>query len=372
MSHVHGGNIEQARQKYNLHNKKIIDFSANINFMGPPIAIKGLLRKKWQLITRYPEPQAMAFKKELAEQLNIQPQNIIIGNGAVEIIYQLLHILQPGVCLIPAPSFSEYEYAVRSIKKDIKRIYLQEDNNFRINIDEYINNFKNVDIAFICNPHNPTGMILKKDKIMEIIKAACEDNVWLIIDESFIDFVIKSKDYTIIDNIKKYNNLFLIRSLTKFFAIPGLRLGYGIGPEKLIEEMEMRRDPWSVNILAQEAGKIAIKDKEYIRDTKIVNKKERNYFYKELKKIKNIKVFKPAANFIFIKILNKLTTRELIDIMAMSGILVRDCNSYCGLNNKYIRVAVKSRKENKKLLTVLNNVINNRKGYSDENRAYYS
>jgi len=356
MAHIHGGNIEQVRQKYDLQDKEIIDFSANINLLGPPLAIKKIMDKNPGIVTHYPQPQARALKQELAKKLNLPAENIIIGNGAVEIIYQLLRILQPELSLIPAPSFSEYMYAVKSIDKEIKRIYLQDKNKFRLDIEKYISCLEDVDLAFICNPHNPTGMLLEKNDLLRIIKSARKQNVDLILDEAFIDFVDNSDQYTLIDNIREYDNLFIIRSLTKFFAIPGLRLGYGIGSEKLFKKMEMRRDPWSVNGVAQEAGKIALRDKKYIAQTKKINKKERSYFYKKLKAISNIEVFKPMANFIFIKLKSGFSASELKKIMALEGILIRDCSSYHGLDNKHMRVAVRYRKDNNRLLSVFKKV----------------
>ncbi len=356
MTHVHGGNITEAKRKYNLQNKEIIDFSANINFLGPPPAVKKILQGSTDIITNYPEPQSETLKGELAEVLKIGSENIIIGNGAVEIIYQLLHILQPGLSLIPAPAFSEYAFAVKSINKKVERILLKGYNNFKLDVNEYISYLERVDMAFLCNPHNPVGNLINKVQIMQILEAARRKNVWLVIDEAFIDFIDKNRDYTPVDRIKEYNNLIIIRSLTKFFAIPGLRLGYGLASPEIIAEMEMKRDPWSVNILAQMVGKAVLKDKKYREKSKMAVLREKGYLYRELKKIKGIKPYKPAANFIFIKLEADYTAGELKEAMGGKGILIRDCSSYYGLNNKYIRIAVKSREDNDKLLNLLKQV----------------
>ncbi|MGM0436899.1 MAG: threonine-phosphate decarboxylase CobD [Bacillota bacterium] len=351
----HGGNLKEIKDSFSLSKQEIIDFSANINFLGIPESVKKALQKEINNLIHYPQPRAEDFKKELSKNLNIKKERIIAGNGAAELIYLLLDYLKIDKILLPVPSFSEYEKAAYKIDADLEFFYLREKDDFSLDVSKLKNYLKRNDLIILNNPHNPSGQLYNKDKLVKILNIAQKEDVFVVVDEAFIDFRENESKYSLIKEIDHFDNLFILRSLTKFFAIPGLRLGYGLGSSELIAELEKRRDPWTVNSLAQTAGNKAINDKDYIKKSKIKNKEQRKFLYKKLNDISDLRVYKPSVNFILLKIEKNLTAEKLRDKMASQGIVIRDCSNFRGLNNSYFRIAVKSREENLRLLRVLKN-----------------
>lgn len=351
MEHYHGGNIAAAVKKYGLNEDSIIDFSANINFLGlPEIVVEGIRDNLHQLV-HYPEPDAVSFKQIAVDKIGVNYHNVIAGNGAVDLIYQFVKVIKPATALILEPTFSEYELAVRSIGGRVKHLNLSRDNFFAPDVSRIKEEISDVELLFLCNPNNPTGQLLERHKIIDLLDYAVKQGVFLFIDEAFINFIDQPADYTVVRLVQDYERIFVLRSLTKLYAIPGLRLGYGIGNEEIIKEMEMARDPWSVNYLAQLAGKLIFEDEDYYNLSRKKIAIERDYLYQGLCKIKDFMVYQPTANFIFIDISKgKYNADELSNLLAKEGILIRNCKSYQGLEKDFIRLAVKSRQDNKILL----------------------
>ena len=361
MKQNHGGNIESVAKKYNLHSDNIIDFSANINFVGPPPDVYSRLKDNLESITKYPEVNSETLKKMLSEKYGFKKENYIVGNGAVELIYILVKALNPKRSLIYTPTFSEYEKALKTVNSEIEYHYLKKEYQFDLQIEKLKAELTdNIDLFFLCNPNNPTGKFISKKEVKQILKHNEKHNIFTVIDEAFVDFV--ERNISAKSLLKEYDNLFILRSLTKFFAIPGLRLGFGIGTPSLIEKMNGFKDPWNVNVLAQKAGEIILKQDEYIKLTKKAIYNEKLFLYKELKKFENIEVYYPNANYIFIDLKGTdFTSTEVYENLAKEGILIRNCSNYKGLDQNYIRIAVKSRKDNNKLLEHLKSlfIINN-------------
>jgi threonine-phosphate decarboxylase len=363
MEYIHGGDIENAIINYKLKYEDILDFSANINFLGPPDSVIKVLNEGLLKIEHYPQPFSSRLKKNIADLMRLHTENIIIGNGAVELIYLLIKTLKPGKTLIPIPSFSEYELAIRSerVKANYINYHRDRDRGYVLDFDRLLFKAKGVDMIFLTNPNNPTGTLLERKDLIKLLNFSVDNGIYIVIDEAFIDFVDNLKEYTMLNYLRKYKNLFILRSMTKFFAIPGLRLGYGIGERSLISIMEEQRDPWSVNVLSQIAGEKAIREDNYINKSRELNRKERLFLYQGLKKIKGLYPFKPSANFIFIDIANLgIGSGEFVKYFAKKGILIRDCSNYRGLDDSYIRVAVRSRKDNLILLKELGDFCENR------------
>ncbi|MCK8817383.1 threonine-phosphate decarboxylase CobD [Natroniella sulfidigena] len=353
----HGGNLNQAVKEYGLEQEEIIDFSANINFLGPPSKVMEAIKDNLDQIVNYPDPNCTELKDKLAEQLGVKQEEIIIGNGAVELVYLLAKVLQPQRALVLAPTFSEYGAAVRSVGANIEEFKLSRDDEFEIDLERLIVKLAEVDLFFLCNPNNPTGKLITRSEIIEIIEAGQQHDTFIMVDEAFVDFL--EEEVTVIDLVDQYDNLFVLRSLTKFFAIPGLRLGYGVSNSSLLEELERGKDPWNCNFFAQLAGQIALNDQEYITRTKEAIKREKEFLYHNLKEVAGWKVYYPTANYILIDLSSlSITASELEEMLARQGILIRNCNTYTGLGEDFIRVAVKSRVENKNLIDNLVEVIN--------------
>lgn len=390
----HGGNAKEISRSRGITYENIIDFSANINPMGMPESAKKAIMNNLDAIEKYPDITYFELKNSIKDfenskiyknEFNIESEEIILGNGAAEVLFNVVKAINPKNVLIPAPTFSEYEEAVNAVKGNVNLYYLKEENEFRIQEDilDYINS--GLDIVFICNPNNPTGVVTHRDILKKILDKSLENNVYVIIDESFLDFL--KEDHSMITYLKSYNNLIIIKSLTKFFAIPGMRAGYALCNNKsFLDKVNSITPAWNINILAEEAVKAALKDDKYIKESIDFMEKEKDYLYNKLKDIKGIKVFKPSVNFIFFKLDLKsdpekkggndkrrdeiipsslsghenkedLVNIDIKDILIEKNILIRSCRNYHGLNNLYYRIAVRNHEDNTLIIDALNQIL---------------
>lgn len=353
---VHGGNLDELSRNFKLNKENLIDFSANINPLGINKRVKDAIINALDEVERYPDITYFNLKSGISDFEGVNYEDLVLGNGAAEVIFNLVRAIKPKKVLIPAPTFGEYEEAVLSVDSNIEYYYLKEDNNWII--DEDIINYINydIDMIFICNPNNPTGTLTKKEVIINIARKALITNTIVAIDESFLDFVRDGERYSVINLLKEYNNIFIIKSMTKLFAIPGIRIGYGICKNKeIISKMELASVPWNINILAEKAALESLKDREYIDKTISYIEEEKEYLYKELIKFNDIKVFNPSVNFIMFKIKNNIDLK--MELMK-ENIIIRGCNNYIGLDDSYYRVAVRTREENKNLIIALKKLVN--------------
>lgn len=346
----HGGNIEEVGRKLNISPNDFLDFSANINPLGLSKRVKTAIEKSILKIEKYPDITYYDLKKAIEIFEGVHYENILIGNGAAEVIFNVVRGIKPKTALVMAPTFSEYEEALKSVECSIKHFYLKEEDKFCITeeILKEINDY--LDILFICNPNNPTGVLTTSKDIEKILIKAKSTNTVVVIDESFLDFR-KDKDlYECKDILNEYKNLVIIKSATKFFAFPGIRIGYGFtANDELKKKVESISISWSINTLAKEALIAGFLDKEYIEESLNFVKNEKDYLYGELLKINNLNVFKPSVNFIMIK----THDTDLYEKLLEHKIIIRRCNNYYGLNNEFFRVAVRTRKENEKLINAL-------------------
>jgi threonine-phosphate decarboxylase len=359
MQESHGGNIYRAAGQLGLGEYEIIDFSASINPLGVPKSVLAGIRDTMKYLHNYPDPDARQLTLALAKNFAINPESILCGNGSTELIYLVIRALMPERILIPAPTFSEYELAAGE-GREIVRYALNAKDNFAINPDTFITamaggskflSYKmalptSVDMVFLCNPNNPTGGILRKSDMLKIAAAAKALKCHLVVDEAFIDF---SPDDSLINEVEDNPYLIVLRSMTKFYALSGLRVGYGVFPLKLIDAMKRHKEPWTVNTLAQVAGIDAINDKTYKEDTfRIINNERKTL--EDGFRLLNIHYLPSEANFYLIRV-DK--AQNIIDALGEKGILIRGCSNFRGLDSSYARVAVKSNRDNMRLLKEL-------------------
>lgn len=352
---IHGGNIYKLQRE---GKKDILDYSSNINPLGVPESLKKAVSENFSVLTRYPDINYTELRESIGKYNNISPENIIAGNGATEVLFLYIKALKPKKVLIAAPTFAEYERAVKNAECEIDFFELKEEDNFILNKDKFIQKAKNYNLAVICNPNNPTGKFISKEIIFEINENLKKSGTKLFIDECFIEFILGWKEKT--SALFKSENIFILRALTKFFALPGLRLGYGICfDKKIIEKINEIREPWSVNGFADLAGKVILNDIEYIKNTEKWILEERKYFTDSLKKIeenKKIKIYATETNFILIKLL-EMTSEEFKSRMEEKNILVRNASNFKFLDNSFIRFAIKDREKNKKVVEAVREVL---------------
>lgn len=341
MNPVHGGDVWGFI-------KKPIDFSANINPLGPsPLALKAL--EKWKIV-HYPPPYPEKLKSMIADYVGVGVENITIGNGSMELIKNVCSsfLKKTDATLILEPTFSEYKRFSKIFGKDAKELLPNED--FDHNADEILHaTDENTRIIFICRPNNPTGSMIPEEDIRKILEFTKERNILLFIDEAFIEF---SGQRSLAPYIEEFENLFVLRSFTKFFALPGLRIGYGIGSARLIRKLEVLKTPWNVNIFAHDAAIASLTDQMYVRKTKKLVEKEKRFIKREIEKI-GITVYYSSANYLLLKY--NWNSREVKEELLLNGILIRDCSNFFGLDPRFIRVSIRDREDNLKLVGALRN-----------------
>lgn len=354
----HGGNIREATERFGLSQKAFLDFSADINPLGLFPKVKNIIAKNINSLLFYPDPDCKFLKEELANFMRIGPHNLMIGNGSVELIYLVPRSLSTRAALISIPTFSEYELSVKSSNARVIFVKADVNGDFQINIENFIKYIPKVDLIFICNPNNPTASLLFKDEIMFLLKRCQNQRPMVFVDEAFMDFVQDQNNASVVKEAAKLKNLLVLRSLTKFFALPGLRLGYLVGHRDLIAKLKRYQYPWNVNSFAQLVGREIIKDKNYIQRNREFIIRERAFLFEKLKKIKRIVPFIPTANFIFCRLSEGgISSKMLFNKLGKRGILIRDCSNFRGLNDRYFRIAVRKRSENIKLLAALREIL---------------
>lgn len=343
----HGGNIHLASREIGIPQSMIMDFSASINPLGVPESVAQAITDSIGSLIHYPEPFADQLAIRLAGHLGISADTVLCGNGSTELIYLVARALSPGRVLIPAPTFSEYERACGLVPGSVcVRYGLFAEKDFDIDPEEFIASMQGCDMAFLCNPNNPTGRMLNKDAVLAIAGAAERMSCYLVVDEAFIDF---TPDHSVVREVAGMSHLIVLRSLTKIYALSGLRIGYGVFPLSLIGRMKDHKEPWSINTLAQKAGIAALDDKVYYNRTMEVIREEKQFLEQGLHLL-GMRYIPSAPNYYLLRMLN---AQEAIASLRKKGILVRDCSNFEGLDASYIRIAVRSRAENEVLLKEL-------------------
>ncbi len=348
----HGGDVWGFARKFNIPLEKVLDFSGPINHLGPAPKAVEAVKQNANLIRFYPDPNPVNLRKELAQYVghNVDPENIILGNGSIELIYMVTEIFtQPFEAVIPVPSFTEYEKA--ALRVHGQPVYVQLPPDFSLNNNDIKAAITDdTRIVSLCNPHSPSGALYDRETTLELVEYCQKRNIIVSIDENYIEFSDKGEDATLVGDTKKYENLFVIRSVTKFYGMPGIRFGYAIASESLIDTLQVVRQPWSINGLAECATLAAIHDKEFIENSKRMISKERTQFAEALSGIQDLKVFPSETSFLLVKILNpKVTSTALREELGKEGLLIRDCSTFVGLDNSYFRVTVRSTEDNLRL-----------------------
>ncbi|MHB8171000.1 MAG: threonine-phosphate decarboxylase CobD [Thermincolia bacterium] len=354
IQHIHGGDIRAAAEEFGLKEEDILDFSANINPLGPSPRVREVIMENFHQVVNYPDPNCTTLRAALGRKFGLETKQIVMGNGAVELIYLLMKLLTPRKVLIPAPTFGEYEIGVVCAHGQVVDLPLDSAEGFPLNVEKVVTQLSRVDMVIICNPNNPTGKLVEREDIETIIREAEETGAFVLVDEAFMDFVDEPERYSVVDLVHKYSNLMVLYSMTKFYGIPGLRLGAAFGNPRIIGGMTAMKDPWNVNCFAQLAGVVSLEDEDYRSRTRIMVREAKKELYHNLVKIPGLKVNQPSVNYIFLDVSGTgYPSTRLKELLARQGILVRDCSSYKNLGSDYIRVAVKDQAANSRLVEAL-------------------
>lgn len=335
---IHGGDV--------YRNKVNIDFSVSINPCGVPAKVKDALTNAIDSLEKYPDIRSEKLTKAVAKMLDVKEENLVFGNGSSELFMGIANAFKPSKVLIAAPSFYGYEYAFLPNAKNIVYYFMKEEDNFGLT-NVFLNALTDdLDFVILANPNNPTGALIDDSLLVKIMESAKSKNIRVILDECFIEFT--DGNHSLVSKITEYPNLCIIRSFTKIFAIPGVRLGYFVSSDLGFNEtVKKHLSEWNISAFGQAAGCACTECPDYVETSKNVLREERDFLYNEFKKI-GIKAYDSSCNFILVKDIRKLD-EELLK----REILLRNCSNFKGLNEGYYRLSVRTREENSKLIEAL-------------------
>lgn len=348
MEYLHGGDIYG-------DNKIDLDFSVNTNPFGMPRSIMREVVANKEEWACYPDSRCRALRDALAGfysgkqrgKTEFSPEDFICGNGAADLLYSLIFALRPRKALLFVPAFDEYERALQAVGCEIKKICLDEQQDFSMTSVETDRFTEDIDIMILGNPNNPTGMALDSLKVREWADICKERHIFFVIDECFNGFLKNPDTYSMAPYLSDYDNLFLLRAFTKIYAMAGLRLGYGICKNReVMERIENCRQPWSVSGAAMRAGLQALQEEAFVKMTEEFVSTEREFLAAELTKL-GFKVYPSRVNYLLFRRFDRI---DYEDFLKKQGILIRSCRNFAGLDDNYYRVAVKLRAENERLL----------------------
>jgi histidinol-phosphate aminotransferase len=345
---VHGGLSPTELRALGLNREEVIDFSVNLNPLGIPPGVKKALEKLD--LSCYPDPENLELKEALARVVGVHPDQIVIGNGSTELIYLLAHaFLKKGdVVVLLAPTFGEYEVAARLAKTEVIVLRAEEREGFIWDIRKVSQQIQNCKpaLVFLCNPNNPTGVYMDRESIETVLTSI--GGGLLVLDEAYITFVQKPWNACA---LLSRRNIVILRSLTKNYALAGLRLGYALCSSEVAKTLVEHQPSWSVNLAAQVAGVAALAEDQYLAHAKKIIEEGKNYLQKELEAL-GYKEFPSAANFLLVKVGDAPVLRYQL---LTKGVCVRDCSSF-GLP-EYIRIGVRTLEECKRLILVIKKVL---------------
>ena len=342
MEYTHGGDIYRNRVKW--------DFSANIGPFGMPPSVREAAVRGVEDSQAYPDSQAEKLRKEIAQAEGADPEQIVCGNGAAEVIFHLAAAVRPRQALLLAPTFSEYERALTAVGCACHFYELKEENGFQVGEDFPAAITASTDMAVICNPNNPTGVLFPEKLYREVIKRCARTGCLLAVDECFQDF-LENQDRlsfrTVWEKETEKCNLFIFKAFTKMYGMPGLRLGYGIAHHPdLAKRVRRASQSWNVSTPAQYAGLAALKETDFAENTRRYVAGERRRMRRAMEEM-GFFVYDSRANYLFFRTPSK---RDLYEFCLERGLLIRKCSNFRGLTAAHFRVAVKSREENDVLL----------------------
>lgn len=344
----HGGDVYHLARTLGLDLSELLDFSANINPLGFPPAIAGAVQQSLREIVHYPDRRCLELKKDLAAYHGLRPEEILVGNGSTELIYLAARALRPRQALIVAPAFSEYEHALKVAQVPVEFQVTTEAQNFTL--DQPLDP-RGTDLVFLANPASPSGALLPPDLLLESAAALDAAGAYLLLDEAFNDFV---EEASLKPHLARFPRLLILRSFTKFFAIPGMRLGYLLAAPEVIELLAAVQEPWSVSTPVQAAGRACLQDLGYMARSRTLVGQEREFLLQGLSSLPGLQPFPSAVNYLLVKLTRPdWTAARLQKDLLAHKIVIRDASNFRGLDERFFRIAVRRREENQRLLKAL-------------------
>ena len=358
--HFHGSDLEKIEAIYHIKKEEIISFSANVNPLGISSRLRNSLSHHLDAITVYPDREYRELRQCIAAYAGSQPENIIVGNGSTELISLFIQTHQPKKAMILGPTYSEYEREITLGGGSTVYYPLREEQNFQMDVGDFCSHLNDsLDLVVLCNPNNPTSTAISAAEMRRILDACLQHGIFVMVDETYIEFTENVERMSSLSLTNYYTNLIILRGTSKFFAAPGLRLGYAVtGNQDLIRTINTRQNPWSISSLAEIAGRLMFQDQEYMEATRDLILSERKRMYDTLRGWDTVKVYPPAANFILAKILKPgMDADQLFDHCIRRKLMIRNCSTFPFLDNHFFRFCIMKPEQNDLLLEVLREVL---------------
>ncbi len=356
----HGSDIEQIEQYYGIPKENIVKFGANVNPLGLSDSVRKNLSEHLDIITSYPDRDYKSLRQVVAAYCGTDADYVVTGNGSTELISLLIGQRNARHALVIGPTYSEYDRELSLTGGHISHYYLKESQDFRMDMDDFKKALTDdVDFLILCNPNNPTSSALTQDDLRWLARLCKERDIFIMIDETYVEFAPHIDRITAIPLVSDFDNLMVIRGVSKFFAAPGLRLGYGVtSNRRFLKELKRNQNPWSLNSLGAYAGELMLQDTDYINRTRELILSERDRCLEKLMEFSHVKVYPAYANFILIKLLkNDLSSFDVFDHAIRQGMMIRDCSSFEGLPGEYVRFCIMNPDDNTRLLNCLGELL---------------
>jgi threonine-phosphate decarboxylase len=344
----HGGDVYHLARTLGVKVEELLDFSANINPLGYPASVPGAVQAALVNLVHYPDRHCFELRRDLAAYHGLSIDDILVGNGSTELIYLVVRALKPARALIVAPAFSVYQEALEAASVPYEFHLTSEEGLFTL---EHMPEAPGAELVFLANPASPSGATLPPERLLAWLAAWDATGTYVALDEAFIDFVEEASAKT---SLERFPRLIILRSFTKFFAIPGLRLGYLLAAPELAATCAAMQEPWSVSNLAQAVGQACLQDRDYMTRSRALVREERQHLLQGLHALPGLTAFPGEANYLLAKLTRPgWTARTLRERLLPRGIIIRDASNFTGLDERYIRVAVRRREDNDRLLDAL-------------------
>ncbi|HWF61594.1 MAG TPA: threonine-phosphate decarboxylase CobD [Nitrospira sp.] len=358
---LHGGDIYGAARELNRDPDEILDFSASINPLGPSSHVWKAITASRHLLSHYPDPHCWDLRQALATFWCTDPEQIAVGNGSTELIDVLPRALGIHRLLVVQPTFSEYAAAMRRAGGQATSLYADRSDQYAIPIDRLCrvmetgrSEGRSINGIVLCHPNSPTGQACSGDDVARLAAAARRRGFWLVIDEAFADYC---PERSVLPHAASWPHVVVLRSMTKFYALPGLRVGYAVATPTVVRRLRRQLPPWSVSVMGQVAAVAALNDASHARQSLRFMAQERERFKMLLAALPGCLVLPTHTNYFLMELPRGRHAREMTEQLRNEGLLVRDCSSVPGCNARSIRLAVRSQQENNRLIQALSNLL---------------
>lgn len=361
----HGGDVYAAARELQCEVTQVLDFSASINPLGPSPLVWRAITSARHLLSHYPDPDCWALRQALAAQWQCDSAQIVVGNGSMELISAIPRALKIERLLLVQPTFSGYAASMARAGGRVTQFYADRDEQYALPVERICGLLhrqkkgpRSIDGVAFCNPNSPTGQVCDTDAVLALARMAQRRGVWLIVDETFADYC---PERSILPLASSLSRVVVLRSLTKFYGLPGLRVGYAVSAESVVQKLREALPPWSVNAMGQVAALAALRDRAHVRKSLQFMQHERARLAALLAALPGCRVFPAQANFIFVELPRGWRARKMTELLRQEGLLIRDCSSVPGANARSIRIAVRLQPDNDRLLRALSRWLSERR-----------